>query len=217
MVAKDTTYAEALMPPAQAWWCSAPGRWDDDGLAIGDQQVIQYWERPVMETMGQVVARNGGHVLEIGFGLGMSARAIGQGRIERYTVIEAHPEIARRAQAWAKGLPVPATVMEGFWQNLVNDLPAGSFDGILFDTCPIDESERDIWYRAFIPHAGRLLRPGGIFTYYAHQAAPAPLRDQWLLARHFSTIQEPIVVDVTPTQDCQYWQQSTLLVPVIYR
>ncbi len=171
-----------------------------------------------MEVMGQVAASNGGHVLEIGFGLGLSARAIGQGRIERYTVIEAHPEIARRARAWAEGeMSVPATVLEGFWQDVVETLPAGGFDGILFDTCPIDESERDIWYRAFIPHAARLLRPGGIFTYYAHQAAPGPLRDQWLLARHFGTIEAPIVVDVAPAWNCQYWQQSTLLVPVTYR
>ena len=184
---------------------------------MGDQQVIQYWERPVMETMGRIVASNGGDVLEVGFGLGMSAQAIHQGQIESYTVIEPHPEIARRALAWIEGLSIPATVLEGFWQDVVDDLPSSSFDGILFDTCPIDESERDIWYRAFIPHAARLLRPGGVFTYYAHQAAPGPLRDQWLLARHFSTIEEPIVIDVAPTSDCQYWQQSTLLVPVVYR
>lgn len=169
-----------------------------------------------METMGGVAARNGGHVLEVGFGLGMSAQAIHQGRIERYTVIEAHPEIARRARVWAEGLPVPATVLEGFWQDLMDGFPTGGFDGILFDTCPIDESERDVWYRAFIPHAARLLRPGGVFTYYAHQAAPGPLRDQWLLARHFSMI-ESIVVNVTPSLRCQYWREGTLLVPIVYR
>lgn len=205
------------MGDARQRWRALPVHDGPDGLSIGAQQVIQYWEHPVMETMGRIAARHHGKVLEVGFGLGLSARAIARTGCTAYTVIEAHPRMAEKARHWASTLSVPAQVMEGFWQEQIEHLPDAGFDGILFDTCPIEEAERDVWYRAFIPHAGRLLRPGGVFTYYAHQIAANRPRDWPLLARHFSEIESPLSIPVSPGADCQYWHAETMLVPVVRR
>lgn len=190
-----------------------------DGLVVGGQQVIQFWERPVMEAMGAVVARAAEEVLEVGFGLGLSATAITRMDCVSHTIVEAHPVVAGMARDWVarEGTRGRVRVLQGFWQDLVGGFADASFDGILFDTCPTSESERDVWYRSFFSEAARLLRPGGVFTYYSHQGGAGQLRDYQELSKLFGRMEAPIRVPVRPTGDCEYWHGSDLLVPVLYR
>ncbi len=198
-------------------WRRRLARITDEGLLVGDQQVVQRWEQPVMEAMGKIAASRGGDVLEIGYGLGMSAATIAATGCRSYTVIEAHPEIANAARRWVRSLPCSGNVIEGFWQEVLEDLPLAGFDGILFDTCPIHESERDIWYRAFIPHAYKLLNPGGVFTFFTNQSSSGSFQDWALLTRHFDAVDTPLSIAVTPYPACQYWNESDMLVPVARR
>jgi len=210
----NNSRADALVEAKQQWPL-LPVETTDTGLEIGGQQVVQYWERPLMERMGKAVSVNGGHVLEIGFGLGMSANVILASGCTSYTVIEAHPEIANRARKLLSRTDIPhTTVIEGFWEDVIRDLPSESFDGILFDTCPISETQRDIWYRAFNDFAPRFLKPGGIYTYFSNQDGDGPLREWPSLAKDFSSI---IVeeVPVNPSSNCDYWRSSTILMPIL--
>ena len=204
-------------------WSKLPVQIIDESLLIGSQQVVQRWERPVMETMGKIAASRGGDVLEVGFGLGMSASAIAETGCRTYTVIEGHPEIASMAQIWSQSKQIKKmaieglTVVEGYWQDNLENLPSQGFDGILFDTCPIHENERDIWYSAFIPHAYRLLKPGGVFTYFSNQSSNNSFRDWPLLAKYFDVIDPLISIPVNPGPECQYWTEKDIVVPVARR
>ena len=63
-------------------------------LLIGGWQVMQSWELPLMKKLAKIVTQNGGDILEIGYGMGISAREIIKCGCKSYTVIEAHPKIA---------------------------------------------------------------------------------------------------------------------------
>jgi len=45
-------------------------------LIIDGHPVMSQWEQPYMAQLASVATRNGGRVLEVGFGLGLSATAI---------------------------------------------------------------------------------------------------------------------------------------------
>ena len=61
----------------------------------GERAVMMDWEDPIMAAHAQYVAENGGNVLEIGFGLGISANYIQSYRPKSHTIIEIHPEIRK--------------------------------------------------------------------------------------------------------------------------
>ena len=91
-----------------------------------------------MRRLAEYATRNRGRVLEIGFGLGISASEIMSLGCDEYVVIEAHPEVAERARQWGRAQATPVSVVEDFWQNSLDRV--GRFDGILFDTYPVNNS-----------------------------------------------------------------------------
>ena len=99
----------------------------------GEKAVMMDWEDPIMAAHAQYVAENGGNILEIGYGLGISANYIQSYRPKSHTIVEIHPEIASQARSWSKrGEGI--TVLEGDWydlkQSIVNN---GPYDGIFYD------------------------------------------------------------------------------------
>eukprot|EP00756_Hemistasia_phaeocysticola_P060657 Hpha_TRINITY_DN4213_c0_g1::TRINITY_DN4213_c0_g1_i2::g.186762::m.186762/K00542/GAMT; guanidinoacetate N-methyltransferase len=157
-------------------WATAPARFSADGsrLTILGEPVMEDWETPYMEALSKTVGAQGGRVLEVGYGLGLSARALGllgqsEGEVQlgEHVIIEANIEVAAAAETYAKSAPVPTTVLKGFWQDIVPELPPGSFSGVLFDAYPLTREE---WAAgevdSFFKEAVRLLKPGGVFTFY---------------------------------------------------
>ncbi|WP_432077067.1 hypothetical protein [Streptomyces wuyuanensis] len=188
---------------------------DDSQLLIAGQQVMQSWERPLMAELSRLAAASHGHVLEVGFGMGISASLLQDEQVTSHTIIEANPEVARAAQAWADEQPIPTHVVEGRWQDVIDSL--GTFDGILFDTYPADEREyeqyvvRDAAFvEHFLPAAAEHLGPGGTLSYYTMEIDSLSRRHQRALLRHFSSFRVGVVSGLEPPADCTYWWAQTM-------
>ena len=66
-----------------------------------NKYVMMAWETELMKLHAQRVTQNSGHVLEIGFGMGISAQFIQKFGCESHTIVEMHPDILIRLQEWA--------------------------------------------------------------------------------------------------------------------
>ena len=109
-----------------------------------------------------------GIVLEVGFGLGLSAAAIQEHGAREHHIIEANIDITRALLASNLAMKRGVRPLLGFWQEMVPCLADASYDSILFDPFPNDDEARTtavVHQRKFMRHAHRLLRPGGVFVY----------------------------------------------------
>lgn len=200
-------------PRSQSRWRELPVVLDDDRLLIGGWQVMRSWEAPLMEALAREVTCNGGDILEVGFGMAISATAIMSAGCSSYTVIEAHPEVADRAREWGRKQDVPVTVLEGFWQDIEPELDR-RYDGILFDTYPLSRGERHKNHYPFIPRAPRLLRQNGVLTLYSDETSRFRQEHLELLLGHFDEVKLVKVSNLQPPADCEYWRDSTMVIPV---
>ena len=97
---------------------------DDNGM-----EVMMSWEAPIMEKSAEYVCQSKGDILEIGFGMGICADYIQTGGVNSHTIVEIHPQIIERLNAWAEGKS-NVTIVEGDW----NSVNLGTYDGIFLDT-----------------------------------------------------------------------------------
>eukprot|EP00747_Dinoflagellata_sp_TGD_P077914 gnl/TRDRNA2_/TRDRNA2_159814_c0_seq1.p1 gnl/TRDRNA2_/TRDRNA2_159814_c0~~gnl/TRDRNA2_/TRDRNA2_159814_c0_seq1.p1 ORF type:complete len:213 (+),score=32.96 gnl/TRDRNA2_/TRDRNA2_159814_c0_seq1:65-703(+) len=158
-------------------------------LLIGELRILgclvmEDFEAPYMKKMAGVACARGGRILEIGFGLGISAKYIDEycdgsagSPVTQHVIIEANAEVAARAREFAKTSKVNTTVLEGFWQERVDSLEPGSFQGVFFDSFPVTEDEfKDNSTALFYPVAHRLLEKDGVFTFFV---APDTEEQDW--------------------------------------
>ena len=68
-----------------------------------ERQVMMDWEDSLMKKHADYVCSNGGDILEIGFGMGISANYIQQNNPASHTIVENHPQIIEKAKQWAAG------------------------------------------------------------------------------------------------------------------
>lgn len=130
---------------------------DDMGT---ERQVMMRWETPLMQFYVDNLPVEGGDILEIGFGMGISADMIMSRNPVSYTVVEIHPQIIARAKEWAKDKP-NVTIIEGNWLDVLGEIGKKRYDGILFDTYG------DIYIPVFVGVlVHRFIKPNGVFTYW---------------------------------------------------
>lgn len=125
--------------------------------------VMMSWEKEIMEAHAKLIA-TGGDVLEIGFGMGLSATAIQEYGVSSHTIVEIHPEIAKRAREWAKDYP-NVIIVEGAWKDNVEKL--GNYDGIFYDA-ESDPAQSE--FGVFVKE--KFSRPGSIFTWFNPNGLP---------------------------------------------
>ena len=94
-------------------------------------EVMMSWEDSLMSASAAYICEGGGDILEIGFGMGISAGYIQSQSISSHTIIENHPQIIEKANAWAVGKS-NVTIVEGDWFTNKNSLL--TYDGIFYDT-----------------------------------------------------------------------------------
>lgn len=136
---------------------------EDSIISLENGYVMMGWEKEIMEAHAKVIA-TGGDVLEIGFGMGLSATAIQEYGVSSHVIVEIHPEIAKRAREWAKDYP-NVTIIEAAWRDIVEDL--GQYDGIFYDA-ESDPAQSE--FPIFVKE--KLIRPGGIFTWFNPNNVP---------------------------------------------
>lgn len=98
--------------------------------------VMMAWEKPLMEAHAKAVCSGGGHILNIGFGMGLVDTAIQQYKPATHTIIEAHPEVYNRMLHTGWGEKDNVKIIFGRWQDVLPQLE--SYDGnSIFSCSPI--------------------------------------------------------------------------------
>ena len=94
-------------------------------------EVMMDWEDEIMKKSADYICGNGGDILEIGFGMGISARYIQANNINSHTIVENHPQVIEKLKIWAQDKP-NVIIIEDDWFNIKDSLL--TYDGILYDT-----------------------------------------------------------------------------------
>tara|TARA_R100000697_G_scaffold72006_2_gene84233 strand:+ start:889 stop:1488 length:600 start_codon:yes stop_codon:yes gene_type:complete len=152
-------------------WISTEPKLDSDYLHLPNwypslnskHQIMHNWETPLMAIDAKQICSKGGSILNIGYGMGIIDRFIRDYNPKKHTIIEVHPLIADNAIK--EGFK---NVLVGDWYDIVKGLDE-TFDAIYFDTFCFDN--RPDWKIFAKYHVDRLLKPGGIFSYFNRGAA----------------------------------------------
>jgi guanidinoacetate N-methyltransferase len=208
-------------PTKREAWNKAPAIYNKHELKIAGHPVMEDWEDGYMQLLAQIATSNGGTILELGYGMGISSRYIQSNDIVTHCVVECHPDVLAKA---IHDLREPiesnrAHILSGFWQEVIPLLADNSFDGILFDTYPLKELEIHSNHFDFLPEAFRLLKPGGVLTYYSDEVSDySTVHLNRLLQAGFKHENiDSRICPVNPPKDCEYWQDNTILAPVIHK
>lgn len=95
------------------------------------KEVMMDWEDHIMKQSANYICGNGGDILEIGFGMGISANYIQSNDITSYTIIENHPDVIIKALEWSKNKKNVKIIQSDWFYSL--EL-LDKYDGILYDT-----------------------------------------------------------------------------------
>ena len=138
---------------------------DDDGITrvCDDYAVMRKWEEPMMRKYAEIVTQNGGDILEIGFGMGLSATKIQENsNVTSHTIVEVHDQIVKEAFKFQEKHE-NVEVIHANWYDAFHegDLLEKKFDGVFYD------AEFDKNYHLFPKLCIQyFLKPGGIFSWY---------------------------------------------------
>jgi len=200
-------------------WKKAEANFSKHDLKIFGYAVMEDWETPYMKDLADVACANGGVILELGFGMGISANFIQKNKIKKHIIIEANKEVAREARKFAKKAPHKTEILEGFWEDVIEKIPDESIDGILFDTYPLTEKEIYQNHFYFFDVAYRKLKKGGIFTYYSDEIKSfGKVHIKKLAGAGFKRKNiKSKISKVKPPKNCEYWKANTILTPIIIK
>ena len=119
--------------------------------------IMASWEAPMMELHAEIVCRKGGDILEIGFGLGISASYIQTHNINSHTIIEPHPEIAKKAREWSQKMK-NVKIIESDWFDVIDKLEM--YDGVFYDA----EFDKNMY--EFYDLIKPKIKKGGIYSFF---------------------------------------------------
>lgn len=192
---------------------------DMSNADLDDAQIMEDWQRPLMEAMAGIVARPGRDVLEIGFGRGISAAMIQERGVRSHTIVECNPSIAGRFESWrAAHARTEVRLVLGKWQEVVDSL--GTFDAVFFHTYALDEDESiellgrsTTFAEHFFPTAAAKLREGGTFTYLTNEIDSLGRAHQRSLYRYFRSIRtERLRLDLPQDVQDAWWADSMIVI-----
>jgi guanidinoacetate N-methyltransferase len=194
---------------------SFPG--DMCSAELSDEEIMEDWQLPLMRAMADIAGIEGGNVLEIGFGRGVSAELLQDKRVGSHTVIECNPSVVRRFHEWrATHAERDIRMVQGLWQDVIGSL--GVFDSIFFHTYALDEDEAAerlssvTFADDFFPVAAEHLISGGTLTYLTNEIDSLSRSHQRLLLEHFRSIRLEIVPLSLPSDVRDAWWADSMVV-----
>ena len=105
-----------------------------DDIIITHSDVALY-----SESAADIVSENGGNILEIGFGLGISANKVQSNNPTKHVIIEIEEEIYNKALEWAEDKENVEVIL-GDWKTTVENI-TDKFDGIYMDADQDEQSD----------------------------------------------------------------------------
>ena len=180
-----------------------------------NEQVMMEWEVPYMNALIDNVKPKDMNVLEIGYGLGYSAKRIQSYNPKSHTVIECDDTVISKANEDKLNI----NIVKGKWQEIIHTL--GDYDFIFFDDHSYNEwdNELDIWIDAnrtflFIDLCIEYhLKKGGIISFYSN-------RDDSLVKRFSSDNRIKYIeksIEVNIPDNCKYKEHSKCIIPLVIK
>ena len=215
---KDTGYQ--VTGDFRSQWATASADLTQDSLKIFGNPVMKRWETPFMEQLAKVATEKGGRILEVGFGLGISATAVQSHSIEEHHIVEANEDVYQSLLQFAKTSNKPVIGYLGTWETVISQFSDNFFDGILYDTYPLSDKEQHVHHFNFLREAKRILKPDGIMTYCNLTSWGRLMTNYNSVSEMVSTTQVPSIEEcgfLTPSWDvfnvhpdlsCQYYQHN---------
>merc|ERR1712087_51190 len=212
-------------------WTTLKEDFNGERLDIDGHPVMQAWEESYMAALAKIATRNGGRVLEVGFGMGLSARAIQKCEtVSEHVIIEANSDAYGRLMTFSETAAQPVRAIgPGLWQETLSQVADSSLDGVLYDTYPLTKEEQHTHHFEFIGRVRNKLKKGGVLT-YGNLTSLGVLKGQYEdWAKLFEETQVPRLVDagwlreeisfkvvpVQPDLTCEYYSHDTALVPIL--
>lgn len=121
------------------------------------KSIMMDWEFPIMKKSAEVICRNGGRVLNVGFGMGLIDSEIQGYNIDEHWIIELHPDVHDYMikEGWHDKPNVK--ILYGDWRDFIEHLP--KFDGIFIDTWGEELYE----FHRKIPN---ILKEDGVYSFF---------------------------------------------------
>tara|TARA_Y100000114_G_scaffold89389_1_gene82907 strand:+ start:92 stop:646 length:555 start_codon:yes stop_codon:yes gene_type:complete len=104
---------------------------NEDSIYKNDNLVMHRDVTLYENSCADLVAKNGGNILEVGFGLGISADKIQTHSPDKHVIIEIEEDIYNKALDWAKDKPSVEVIL-GDWKSTVQNI-TDKFDGVYMD------------------------------------------------------------------------------------
>lgn len=110
------------------------------------------------EKSVEIITQNGGDILEIGFGMGISANSIISKNISSYTCVEINDYIFQNAQSWSNGKN-NVSIIQDSWENFLITT-TNKYDAVYCDFMNWEE------YEEFYEKSKNVLKTNGIISTY---------------------------------------------------
>jgi len=190
---------------------------------LGDDEIMEDWQIPLMQKMADVVCDTKGDILEVGFGRGISSDMIQEHGVKSHTIIECNEEVIKDYfLSWKENYEgKDIRLEEGLWQDTIDRL--NKFDGIFFHTYPLNEeeymkyvNESITFAEHFFPVASEHLNKGGAFTYFSNEIDSLSREHQRLLLKHFSSFSIQVLdLDMPENVRDIWWADSIVVVKAV--
>ncbi len=134
-------------------------QYTNDGRLLDENgnAVMMDWEKPIMEKSAEIICKNGGRVLNVGFGMGIIDSFIQTYEIKEHWIIEPHIDVYIKMLQDGWHLKPNVKILFGDWQFYFKYLPL--FDGIYFDTWEEDTAD-------FFKYVPNIMKDDGVFCYF---------------------------------------------------